>query len=227
MSTEIEECKINEDSKVEIISILTCPLCRGIFRDPQTICECLHTFCEACLIKYFQKVSPNENYACPKCHTDIGTNSSYKNRIKDNKIFSNLINIMFPELAELNEKNKIHLYKSFHDMKLPLPDEKDVLLNEDGKISIELKPLRNQVVSEKKLPSFYQNLVKVKGDCDTDSIKKYIKNQLLKKNCQLQTYKEIMLNYKGIDLEKVRTVKEVMQLFQITGYSLELTYYKK
>ena len=33
---------------------LICPLCRGYFRDPYTVADCLHSFCRSCLIVYFR-----------------------------------------------------------------------------------------------------------------------------------------------------------------------------
>ena len=36
---------------------LICSLCRGYFRDPYTISDCLHTFCRSCLVMYFRKGS--------------------------------------------------------------------------------------------------------------------------------------------------------------------------
>ena len=34
---------------------LICSLCRGYFRDPYTVADCLHTFCRSCLILFFRQ----------------------------------------------------------------------------------------------------------------------------------------------------------------------------
>ena len=36
---------------------LICSLCKGYFRDPYTISDCLHTFCRSCLVMYFRQGS--------------------------------------------------------------------------------------------------------------------------------------------------------------------------
>lgn len=37
-----------------ITNHLICPLCRGYFRDPYTVADCLHSFCRSCLIVHFR-----------------------------------------------------------------------------------------------------------------------------------------------------------------------------
>lgn len=34
---------------------LICSLCKGYFRDPYTVADCLHTFCRSCLILFFRQ----------------------------------------------------------------------------------------------------------------------------------------------------------------------------
>ena len=36
-------------------SHLICSLCKGYFRDPNTVAECMHTFCRSCLILFFRQ----------------------------------------------------------------------------------------------------------------------------------------------------------------------------
>uniref|UniRef100_A0A915KCX5 RING-type domain-containing protein n=1 Tax=Romanomermis culicivorax TaxID=13658 RepID=A0A915KCX5_ROMCU len=45
---------------------LTCALCSGYFIDATTIVECLHSFCRACLLSYFETTNK-----CPICDIEI------------------------------------------------------------------------------------------------------------------------------------------------------------
>ena len=36
-------------NKTELLDLLKCPLCKGYYRTPYTINECMHTFCKSCI----------------------------------------------------------------------------------------------------------------------------------------------------------------------------------
>ncbi|KAL7471910.1 hypothetical protein ACHAXS_012215 [Conticribra weissflogii] len=46
---------------------LICPLCKGYFRDPYTVADCLHSFCRSCLILTFRL----GHRRCPTCNTSL------------------------------------------------------------------------------------------------------------------------------------------------------------
>jgi len=90
---------INIDKK-KLISYLECALCKGIFRTPMTINECMHTFCKSCIFKYFY--TNNLKDSCPICNRKLG-GKPLETLIFDNSI-SVLIEILFPEFETLDKE---------------------------------------------------------------------------------------------------------------------------
>lgn len=53
--------------KARLISLLKCQICCGIYRNPTTINECMHTFCKSCIYKYFNEKTNVPRDSCPLC----------------------------------------------------------------------------------------------------------------------------------------------------------------
>ena len=53
---------------------LTCSICFEVFESPRTLPTCLHTFCEECLFKVFDRASRDLDpvYLCPVCRKSVG-----------------------------------------------------------------------------------------------------------------------------------------------------------
>jgi E3 ubiquitin-protein ligase DRIP len=83
-----------------LVSCLKCSLCFGIFRTPFTINECMHTYCKACITKYFH-ANPLRG-ECPKCGVKLG-GKPIETLIYDHSI-AVLIETLFPEFDELDTK---------------------------------------------------------------------------------------------------------------------------
>jgi hypothetical protein len=121
-------------NKTELLDLLKCPLCKGYYRTPYTINECMHTFCKSCIFIYF--CSSNQREQCPVCSTKIG------GRPMDSLIFDNyldsLLNILFPQFEEIDKINRQKLYKTYRDAGSPLPgdEEEAKLLMPNTKIFI-------------------------------------------------------------------------------------------
>ncbi|XP_038062839.1 uncharacterized protein LOC119733315 [Patiria miniata] len=49
-----------------IRSHLVCNICQEIFKQPKTL-ECLHSFCELCLLQYYKEYKGPTNIPCPEC----------------------------------------------------------------------------------------------------------------------------------------------------------------
>lgn len=84
----------------KLVLCLKCPLCTGIFRHPYTINECMHTFCKACITKFF-----NYNHLkgeCPKCGIKLGGHP-FNTLIYDHSL-AVLVETLFPEFDELDNK---------------------------------------------------------------------------------------------------------------------------
>lgn len=229
MSTENEIYELDDETKKELVSILTCPLCHGIYRNPFTVNDCMHSFCEACIVKDAKNTPSNESVRCPKCQNVIGTKSSYKFGISENKILCNLINVMFPEFTEINDKNRQKLYESYHIHNLDLPDMDTVLIGKDEKITIELLPMKNTAFHDMVLPPFEPPYVKVKESCEIDAIKKYIKNQLVNgpQGCKIDDYNDIVINYMGIDQDGKARIQTIKSVYNFKAIQMVLHYYRK
>ena len=131
--SQYSSIKLNKEA---LLDLLKCPLCKGYYRTPYTINECMHTFCRSCIFKYF--CSSNQREKCPICDTKIG------GRPMDSLIFDNyldsLINIIFPQFEELDKKNKSILYKTYRDAGIPLPGDEEEEKSSLANIKIFIKP---------------------------------------------------------------------------------------
>ena len=139
-SKELNQYSSIKINKPALLDLLKCPLCKGYYRTPYTINECMHTFCRNCIFKYFG--SSNQREQCPVCNAKIG------GRPMDSLIFDNyldsLLNILFPQFEEIDKKNRALLYKTFRDAGKPLPgDEEEAKLNMPN-IKISIIPQNNK-----------------------------------------------------------------------------------
>jgi polycomb group RING finger protein 3 len=93
----------------KIINILTCTICKGIFRDPHTINECMHTFCKACIYKHIYK--SKDRYVCPypKCKSEIYSGKPLDSIISDTSV-ADIVDKLFPEFKERDEADKVKCY---------------------------------------------------------------------------------------------------------------------
>ena len=89
----------------KLTEYLKCFLCKGIFRNPYTINECMDTFCKACILKYFANSQKNTN--CPVCNVELG------GRSLESLFFDNSINViiqnLFPEFEEKDKQEKVYI----------------------------------------------------------------------------------------------------------------------
>jgi len=106
----MEDNKLNElynevinIDKEKLVSYLKCPLCKGIFRTPCTINECMHTFCRSCIYKHFYSNTKDDK--CPVCKIKLG-GKPLDTLIFDNSI-SQMIEILFPEFEQLDRDNLV------------------------------------------------------------------------------------------------------------------------
>ena len=139
-SKELNQYSSIKINKLALLDLLKCPLCKGYYRTPYTINECMHTFCRSCIFKYF--CSSNQREQCPVCNAKIG------GRPMDSLIFDNyldsLLNILFPQFEEIDKKNRSLLYKTFRDSGNPLPgDEEEAKLNMPN-VKIQIMPQNNK-----------------------------------------------------------------------------------
>lgn len=85
---------------------LLCGLCGGLFRDPFTISECLHTFCKTCIFFAFQDLG---FVSCPRCKVSL--NPDPFKFIMFDRTMQELVDKLFPELKEQDMEEE----KAFFD----------------------------------------------------------------------------------------------------------------
>ena len=93
----------------------TCSLCEGLFKDPITITECLHSFCKSCIFLYFS----SGNQKCPTCEMFLGPDP-YKYALNDRTMQSLGDKVLFPSVKERDELDEKAFYVSRGI--LPIPD---------------------------------------------------------------------------------------------------------
>lgn len=84
---------------------LSCPLCRGYFREPYTIAECLHTFCKRCLFLKFA----DDKEECPTCHVNLAPDP-YRECLAD-RTMESIVDKLFPELKGEDDEAEKKFYE--------------------------------------------------------------------------------------------------------------------
>ena len=160
---------------------ITCSLCSGIYRNPITINECMHTFCKACLFKeFFNK--PN-NTVCPKCNINLG-GKPWDSFIVDNSINS-LINILFPEFEQIDIANTEKMYQAFRNVGTPLPGDPEQDKKKKPSIQISVLPHKHEN-SNQLLPKLDSTKIQVAPNMDMLKFKKYLSFKLKQMKCEIQ-----------------------------------------
>ncbi|KAE8769598.1 Polycomb group RING finger protein 3 [Hordeum vulgare] len=76
---------------------VTCPLCRGYFREASAFSECGHTFCRECIMK---KIDEEEIEACPVCDVALGITPEEK--LRADISIQAIRNNLFPPKSEVD-----------------------------------------------------------------------------------------------------------------------------
>ncbi|KNC46744.1 uncharacterized protein AMSG_03173 [Thecamonas trahens ATCC 50062] len=79
---------------------LVCELCNGYFRNATTVSECLHTFCEPCILRHFDSGSTK----CPTCETDLGADPF--TAIRQDMALKSLVERIFPNAGPGTEPSR-------------------------------------------------------------------------------------------------------------------------
>lgn len=90
----------------EINPHIVCSLCAGYFIDATTVCECLHTFCKSCIVKFLQ----SSKY-CPQCNIKIHETQPLVN-LKPDRVMQDIVYKLVPGLFENEEKKRQEFNRS-------------------------------------------------------------------------------------------------------------------
>ena len=183
--------------KEKLLNLLKCPLCKGFYRTPYTINECMHTFCRSCIFKYF--CSSIQRETCPVCETKIG------GRPMDSLIFDNyldsLLNILFPQFEELDKENIKLLYKTFRDIGTPLPGDEEEAKMKMPTVKICIMP---ENIKEYKFKGFFF----VQKNFNIESLKLLTQKKMKKmeQECDIDI---MCVKYKDKELENDLTMEVI------------------
>ena len=183
--------------KEKLLNLLKCPLCKGFYRTPYTINECMHTFCRSCIFKYF--CSSIQRETCPVCETKIG------GRPMDSLIFDNyldsLLNILFPQFEELDKENIKLLYKTFRDIGTPLPGDEEEAKMKMPTVKICIMP---ENIKEYKFKGFFF----VQKNFNIESLKLLIQRKMekMEQECDIDI---MCVKYKDKELENDLTMEVI------------------
>jgi hypothetical protein len=185
-SKELNQYSSVHVNKQALLNLLKCPLCKGYYRTPYTINECMHTFCRSCIFKYFGY--SNQREQCPVCNTKIG------GRPMDSLIFDNyldsLLNILFPKFEEIDKNNRNLLYKTFREAGKPLPGDEEEVKSAMPNIKVSIMPQNNK---ENK----FSGVFLVPKNFDVFSMKKLISKKISEEEVEIES---IVVKYKDNEL---------------------------
>ena len=189
-------------NKEKLLKLLKCPLCKGFYRTPYTINECMHTFCRSCIFKYFGSSVQRET--CPVCETKIG------GRPMDSLIFDNyldsLLNILFPKFEEIDKENISLLYKTFREVGTPLPGDEEEAKMKMPTLKIFIMPENNK---ENKFKGGYF----VPKNFNVESLKLLIQEKMKEKMKQECDVDIMCVKYKDKELENEMTMEVIDSLY--------------
>lgn len=190
--------KINKE---ELINLLKCQLCLGIFRTPTTINECMHSFCKSCIYKWFYEPGSPTKDSCPVCGIKLG------GRPLDTLIFDNslslLVDILFPDFEQIDKENTKKMFTVFRENGESLPGDEEAN-NSKPQIKIYLHPLETED-SNLLLPEI-DSVIMVPKIFDIKSMKDYLKQKIDVGESDISiTYKnqEMPDNYKMDEIDRL------------------------
>ena len=205
--------KIN---KKELIDLVKCPLCQGIFRTPTTINECMHSFCKSCIYKWFYQPGTPTKDSCPVCDIKLG------GRPLDTLIFDNslslLVDILFPQFEQIDKENTKEMFRAFRDNGETLPGDEESKKSEPS-VKVYLHPLETDDTNLG-LPEI-DSVIVVPKTLDIKSMKDYLKKKLNLDNV------EIIIMFKNQVMPDSYKMDEIDQLYGFDQEKNIFTYARK
>lgn len=98
----IAKASRDEPTKADMLSYLTCWLCKGVYRDAHTVNECMCSFCKGCLHTFFNE-NPMRN-RCPQCKVELG-GKPLETIVRD-PVMQNIVDWLIPDFKERDDRFK-------------------------------------------------------------------------------------------------------------------------
>lgn len=209
-------------SKQELIKVLTCTQCKGIFQTPFTVYGCQHTFCQRCLVNHFLV---EKKYTCPLCGIKIGTKNKYEEGIGENYQISSVIKILFPDIEDTIKKATEQIYIFLKHKNMSFPDE-DSIIN-DEKVILELLSLRTPETRSEVLPQIEKKSFKAAKTIPLKSVTNLLSTQLKKDKGFNIDSDDIELYRGGVKFKNYNeTLEQIIKNYQ-SNQSRVLLYYAR
>lgn len=96
----------DKDVKVDTLEIarrLRCDLCNGLFRDPVTLPECMHSFCHVCVLRKM-RASGSIDQPRPECPVCGVLSASGRMLYVRDPMLEGLVRKLFPEIVKIDEE---------------------------------------------------------------------------------------------------------------------------
>lgn len=157
----------------------TCLLCNGLYKDPVTLNECLHSFCKSCIFSVFATGEKN----CPTCEVFLGADP-YKVALNDRTLESLSDKVLFPSVKERDEIEEKKFYASRGILPKPELESRDTspekaapIPEADDELDFLLSP-DVQADDQHKLPQLERSCIKTSGRLKIVQLKKYLLRKL-------------------------------------------------
>lgn len=211
------------NTKQELIKLLTCSQCKGIFQTPFTVYICQHTFCQRCLVNHFLK---EKKYTCPSCGIKIGTKTKYEECIGENYQIGKVIKMLFPEIEDTIKKATQQVYSYLKHKNMSFPDE-DLIIN-DEKVVLELCSLRTPETRSELLPQIDMRSFNATKSIPLKSVTNLLSTKLKEdKGCIIDP-DDIVLYRGGVKFKNYNeTLEQIIKNYQSNKSRVLLHYARK
>ncbi len=82
---------------------LTCPICLGLLRNTYTTMECMHRFCQDCIVRSLSSSSKE----CPSCRERLPS----KRNLRPDSFYDSLVGAIFPDMEEVEQREQMEAAK--------------------------------------------------------------------------------------------------------------------
>ena len=205
-----------------LIDALSCFYCQGIYIRPYVIniTGCGHIFCLGCITKMLEN---GESGICPKCK-----NHFTERNIKYSEVTDYYIKTFFPEIPKIIKENKDRLNKFMIEEAMKYNENRSQ--DNEGKfLKCEIKPFRENISPQCRLPEINDNKFMIKINSEKDNVVNTIKGEVIKRLRMKGRIKEedIEIRVQGIDVNRFETFKALKETDYINLKESNVFYYSK
>lgn len=240
----------------ELNSLLTCSLCKGLYRDAHTVLECMHTFCKSCILVHFHNNNIRGSIQCPQCNVSLGMYSHLTSKMIYDRDLQSIVDKVYPEFILLEKEEEVQHYKK---LKIPLKsavtnkreressdgqerekkrakesagdEQQEAAKKErvDTEFTVKLNPC-DQCDESLRLPMLAKRLCKVSMAVRVLKIKKFVHKRLTDAEQQTVQPEDIELTYNGdvlLDDNKLSYLKKDIEAALASKANIEFVYRRR